>query len=88
MKKKMRRRLGLVCAMVMILTSVVGASAEEVDTTVDDNNVVVLAAAGGENDTMADNIVWKYKTINGKTYKRRWNNTKQVWVDPSWILVG
>lgn len=35
-----------------------------------------------------DTIVWKYRKINGKYQKRRWNETKQVWVDPDWIDVN
>lgn len=33
----------------------------------------------------ADTIVWKYQVIDGVLYKRRWNQTKGVWVDPYWI---
>lgn len=32
----------------------------------------------------ADVIVYKYKPIDGKLYKRRWNETKKVWVDSVW----
>ncbi len=35
-----------------------------------------------------DVIVTKYKTINGKQYYRRWNQTQGVWVDPYWIPVS
>lgn len=34
--------------------------------------------------TYSDNIVWKYKIINGKLYKRKYNSTKKKWVG-SWI---
>lgn len=33
----------------------------------------------------SDVLVWKYKTIGGVTYKRRWNETKSCWYDPAWI---
>lgn len=43
-------------------------------------------AGGGETITpYADTIVWKYQLIDGVLYKRRWNQTKGVWVDPYWI---
>jgi hypothetical protein len=29
---------------------------------------------------MADVIVWKYKSINGHVYRRRYNSTKRVWI--------
>ena len=32
-----------------------------------------------------DYLVWKYKEINGKTYKRLWNITKQRWETDRWI---
>ena len=32
-----------------------------------------------------DKIVIKYRTHNGKEQYRRWNDTKQCWVDPKWI---
>lgn len=46
----------------------------------------VCAKANSEEEIMplADIIVWKYKTVNGITYKRQYNCTKQCWVG-SWI---
>lgn len=40
-----------------------------------------------ENDTVVysgDIIVWKYKNVNGKLYKRKYNQTTQKWIG-SWI---
>ncbi len=34
---------------------------------------------------LADEIVMKFRTYNGKRQYRRWNATKGVWVDPYWI---
>lgn len=34
---------------------------------------------------LSDKIVVKYRTYNGKMQYRRWNVTKQCWVDPKWI---
>ena len=31
-----------------------------------------------------DVIVWKYRVLNGKKQKRRWNKTKNRWEDPAW----
>ncbi len=33
----------------------------------------------------ADIIVTKYRTYNGRQQYRRWNDTKNEWVDPAWI---
>lgn len=35
----------------------------------------------------ADIIGWRYKTENGKVYKRKYNYTKEKWIG-SWIYVG
>ena len=34
---------------------------------------------------VSDKIVIKYRIYNGKYQYRRWNDTKQCWVDPNWI---
>lgn len=34
----------------------------------------------------ADIIEWRYKTINGKLYRRQYNYTKQMWIG-NWELV-
>ncbi len=33
----------------------------------------------------ADIIVKKYRVKNGKLQYRRWNETRECWVDPYWI---
>lgn len=35
----------------------------------------------------ADIVGWKYKTMDGKLYKRLYNYTKEQWIG-DWILVG
>ena len=32
-----------------------------------------------------DKLVWKYKVINEKLYKRLWNQTLNKWVGDHWI---
>ena len=32
-----------------------------------------------------DQLVWKYKFINGKLYRRLWNHTLNKWVGDHWI---
>jgi len=35
-------------------------------------------------ERVADTIVTRYRTVNGKHQKRRWNKTKNRWEDPAW----
>lgn len=39
------------------------------------------------NFVRAADTVWKIKMINGKVYKRLWDETNQKWLT-DWILVG
>ncbi|WP_317414771.1 hypothetical protein [Holdemanella porci] len=32
-----------------------------------------------------EKLVWKYKVINGKLYRRLWNQTLNKWVGDHWI---
>lgn len=32
-----------------------------------------------------EEFVWRYKTMNGKLYKRLWNNTLKKWASDHWI---
>lgn len=51
----------------------------------------VQVEAAEADDTVspcADQIVWRYRTLDdGTIQKRRWNATKGYWVDPKWIFV-
>lgn len=38
-------------------------------------------------DTYIDKLEWRYKTINGKLYKRLYNATTNRW-ETDWILVS
>lgn len=46
----------------------------------------VLATLDQEIQPMADSYEWKYKTTNGKRYRRLYNVTKHSWVG-DWIPV-
>ena len=51
-------------------------------------SVVQVETASDNGETIsprADNIVIRYRIYNGKLQYRRWNETKQEWVDPDWI---
>lgn len=52
-------------------------------------NVTVLAqemqsSPCGIEQFMEDTIIYRYRMRNGKLQRRRWNETKQCWVDPEW----
>lgn len=46
----------------------------------------VMAASVQKSRTMADGSQWKYKTINGKLYKRLYNVIKHRW-ESDWTPV-
>ena len=43
-----------------------------------------IAIKATEVEVRADKIVWKYKLINGKLYKRLYNATNDTWIG-DWI---
>ena len=49
------------------------------------NNAMIVSAS--DIQPHADDIRWRFKTENGKTYKRLYNYTRHQWVG-DWILVG
>lgn len=83
MKRTIKTILSLIFVLIMLLSTVVCASAVQIPA---DSDAVVLADADGA-DVMplADEIVWKYTTMNGILYKRRWNNTTGSWYDRAWV---
>lgn len=87
MKNFVKRSVCLIFALIMLLTSIVCVSAQPVPADADDGAQI---ASAGDSDIMpcADEIIWKYMTINGCLYKRRWNVTQQTWYDRAWIYVG
>lgn len=79
--------LGALFAVVIISFPVHAAQseAEIMDLNTTSAAEVISNEAAGEIVPLADDIRWRYKTENGKVYKRLFNYTKQVWVG-SWIL--
>lgn len=43
------------------------------------------AAEETEERRGGDVIIYKYRVWNGKIQYRRWNATKECWVDPQWL---
>ncbi|MBQ9514783.1 MAG: hypothetical protein IJR57_01610 [Ruminococcus sp.] len=86
MKKVLKAIITLSLAAMMLFSSVVIASAEEVYKP--DEDTVIITAQGGDGDSpKAYQLVWKYKTDGTHLWKRRWNKTLGQWYDPDWILV-
>ncbi len=57
--------------------------------TTDANETVTSTASPADTDTIsprADVIGWRYKTIDGKLYRRKYNYTQEKWIG-SWELV-
>lgn len=78
MKKMMKRMTALLFALLLCGSALLPAQAKETVT-------ISQSAAGPVNEINADKIVIKKRTYNGKRQFRRWNETKQRWVDPAWI---
>lgn len=72
-------------ALVFSSTTALAAEVSDAD---NGNPQISVENIGTEVSPCADVIVWKYRNYNGVVQKRRWNETKQVWVDPAWITVG
>lgn len=45
-----------------------------------------MTVSASEVQPLSDDIRWRYKTENGKTYMRLYNYTTQTWVG-DWILM-
>lgn len=87
MKNFVKRSVCLIFALVMMLTSIFCVSA--ISASAADNDGAQIASAGDtEIMPCADVLVWKYMTVNGCLYKRRWNVTRDEWYDRAWIYVG
>lgn len=84
--KKLRKTVSLAMCAVMLLTSgVVSASAAEVSEL--NEQPVSLSAIDTDSGIEPQGyvIVWKYRYYNGHYQKRRWNETLGIWVDFAWI---
>lgn len=68
----------------IILFSSVPVSANTLDGSDSPADHISCAAASETVMPLADSIGWRYKTINGKLYKRLYNYTKKKWVG-DWI---
>lgn len=74
------------CAVMLLTSGIIGASAAE--TAEAEEQVISIAAAAVTDpgvEPQADVIIWKYRYYNGHYQKRRWNDTKKLWVDLMWI---
>jgi hypothetical protein len=84
MKKLFKSILIIVLALVIAVSSLIIVSAEEVKSGEDETEIIVIDDGDG---TRAYELVWKFMSLNGHMYKRRWNATLGCWYDPAWILV-
>lgn len=46
-----------------------------------------MAISASEVQPLSDDIRWRYKTENGKSYRRLYNYTTHQWIG-DWILIG
>lgn len=83
MKRTIKTILSLTFVLIMLMSTVLCVSAVQVPA--DDDGVQIASADGDEVMPCADDIVWKYKYMNGILYKRRWNNATGTWYDRAWV---
>lgn len=84
MKKAFKAIVTLSIAVMMLLSSIVIATAEEVT---EPKEEIVITAAQESDSSKAYQLVWKFKSDGTHLWKRRWNATLGQWYDPDWILV-
>lgn len=54
--------------------------------TLANDTISPIISTNSDASTFSDIVKWRYKTINGKLYKRLYNYSKGTWVG-DWILV-
>lgn len=69
----------ILCAIFLIITSSLSAQA------IDISNMSAIETEMLIMMPRADKIIIKFRVYNGMDQYRRWNETKQCWVDPAWI---
>ncbi len=74
--KKMSKKLGMFCGMVLCGMLVFATG----DMTVCASEIPVVE----DNEGRAANLTWYYKEIDGEMYMRLWNHATQQWVT-DWI---
>lgn len=79
MKKKISALLLAVCCAQFISVGSYAAEVKPVET------AETYAASSGIEIMSTDVIVKKYRVYNGRLQYRRWNQTKNRWVDAGWI---
>lgn len=76
---KVKKSLILLSAIASISTvpfNCLAANKVEISVDVEENNEQIFTS---------DIIIVKYRLYEGKKQYRRWNATKQCWIDPDWI---
>ena len=81
MKKKLLI-VATVCASLFVVAPAVSVSAAEVESesqvqTIQNDDIGITPCA--------DEIVTKFRMLNGHLQYRRWNQTRGYWVDKKWI---
>lgn len=76
--------MGMMGAAALSAFCVSNVNADEVSLECDET-IVSCYSVGEQNDTKAVKLVWYYKEINGKKYRRLYDATNKVWLT-DWIL--
>lgn len=75
--KKISASLSFIVAVIMILSSSAYAVASDIVST---NIQVTSSTVSSKIMPRKDRIGWRYKTVNGKHYKRQYNYSRKYWI--------
>ena len=82
-----KTKLFLACvATLSIMSFIVPIGADAQETCTDVTCEAEAASAGNTAEVRKTNVYWRYKTLNGRVYKRLFDYEKNAWVG-DWILV-
>lgn len=84
----MKKSIKLLCLLLISLSLFSETTALAQDTDVKSNRIIISNYSLHQDKqitTYADVMVWRYKVVKKKLYKRKYNTSKERWEGP-WIL--
>lgn len=75
------KKLIIIILFVIMTLSLSGLHFAEVEA----SSIYITKSSDSNITVYADVIEYKYREYNGRLQYRRWNRTKNRWVDPYWI---
>lgn len=87
MKNLLRKRVSIVLLLVVFIccSFSVGTFAKEIYPPQISRKMLIVSYQNQKIQPRADIIETKYRIYNGLYQRRRWNRSRNYWVDPYWI---